>query len=377
MKELKLMMKYRKDGKLSRLNSATISLNQAMINHLGNISLSFFYQNKEIILNGNNESETYEKAKNGKIIELKRNIKLQSGRKLDLPLGILDDLGVNLEKENKVQIEFLEDHKLKLKLVSLPVENLEKKENTKVGKIITIKVNKGGVGKTFITVQLGAYLALQDKKVLLLTSDSQNNIIDYCFGERIEFAGGLKEFVKSGTGDIIKLRKNLFFIPLESSTFGTQFLLKLPLFLEKLKNEYDYILIDSIPTMKIDSVFVKASDKIIIPTFCDRVTTEGVLNVVDETGVDKVLAVIINKYEDKKIQNLYKKELIEAIENTDILFPNPIPNTSEIEILLHKGKTIWESKAKKIEEIQSSFKEIGDYIINGMVNEDKFDINFY
>lgn len=376
MKELKLMMKYRKDGKLSRLNSATISLNQAMINHLGNISLSFFYQNKEIILNGNNESETYEKAKNGKIIELKRNIKLQSGRKLDLPLGILDDLGVNLEKENKVQIEFLENHKLKLKLVSLPVENLEKKENTKVGKIITIKVNKGGVGKTFITVQLGAYLALQDKKVLLLTSDSQNNIIDYCFGERIEFAGGLKEFVKSGTGDIIKLRKNLFFIPLESSTFGTQFLLKLPLFLEKLKNEYDYILIDSIPTMKIDSVFVKASDKIIIPTFCDRVTTEGVLNVVDETGVDKVLAVIINKYEDKKIQNLYKKELIEAIENTDILFPNPIPNTSEIEILLHKGKTIWESKAKKIEEIQSSFKEIGDYIINGMVNKDKFDINF-
>jgi chromosome partitioning protein len=375
MKELKLMMKYRKDGRLSRLNSATISLNQAMINHLGDITINFFYHNKEIIL-GTSEIETYEKSKGGKIIELKRNIKLQSGRKLDLPLGILDDLGVNLEKENKIQIEFLEDHKLKLKLVSLPVENLEKKENTKVGKIITIKVNKGGVGKTFITVQLGAYLALQDKKVLLLTSDSQNNIIDYCFGERIEFAGGLKEFVKSGTGDIIKLRKNLFFIPLESSTFGTQFLLKLPLFLEKLKNKYDYILIDSIPTMKIDSVFVKASDKIIIPTFCDRVTTEGVLNVVDETGVDKVLAVMINKYEDKKIQNLYKKELVEAIENTDILFPKPIPNTSEIEILLHKGKTIWESKAKKIEEIQSSFKEIGDYIINGMVNKDKFDINF-
>lgn len=376
MKELKLMMKYRKDGRLSRLNSATISLNQAMINHLGNIALSFFYKNKEIILNGNNESETYEKAKNGKIIELKRNIKLQSGRKLDLPLGILDDLGINLEKENKVQIEFLEDHKLKLKLVSLPVENAIQRESEKVGKIITIKVNKGGVGKTFITVQLGAYLALQDKKVLLLTSDSQNNIIDYCFGKRIDFAGGLKEFVKSGTGDTIKLRKNLFFIPLESSTFGAQFLLKLPLFLENLRNEYDYILIDSIPTMKIDSVFVKSSDKIIIPTFCDRVTTEGVLNVVDETGVDKVLAVIINKYEDKKIQNLYKKELVEAIENTDILFPKPIPNTSEIEILLHKGKTIWESKAKKIEEIQSSFKEIGDYIIDGMINKDKFDINF-
>lgn len=373
MKELKLMINYRKDG---RLNSATISLNQAMINHLGDTSINFFYQNKEIILNGNNETETYEKVKNGKIIELKKNLKLQSNRKLAVPLGILDDLGVNLEKENKVQIEFLDNHSLKLKLINLPIENLEKKDNEKLGKIITIKVNKGGVGKTFITVQLGAYLALQDKKVLLLTSDSQNNIIDYCFGERIDFTGGLKEFVKSGTGDIIKLRKNLFFIPLESSTFGTQFLLKLPLFLEKLRNEYDYILIDSIPTMKIDSVFVKSSDKIIIPTFCDRVTTEGVLNVVDETGVDKILAVMINKYEDKKIQNIYKKELTEAIENTDILFPNPIPNTSEIEILLHKGKTIWESKSKKIEEIQSSFKEVGDYIIEEKTNKNKFDINF-
>ncbi|MGY0395032.1 ParA family protein [Fusobacterium sp. SYSU M8A802] len=371
MKELKLMLKYRKNG---RLNSATISLNQTMIKHLGNIMLSFFYQNKEIILSGNNETETYEKAKNGKIIELKRNIKLQSDRKLDLPLGILDDLGVNLEKENKVQIEFLDNHKLKLKLINLPI--LEKKESTKMGEIITVKVNKGGVGKTFITVQLGAYLALQEKKVLLLTSDSQNNIIDYCFGERIEFAGGLKEFVKSGTEDIIKLRKNLFFIPLESSTFGAQFLLKLPSILEELKKKYDYILIDSIPTMKIDSTFVACSDKIIIPTFCDRVTTEGVLNVVDETGVDKVLAVMINKYEDKKIQNLYKNELIEATKNTDILFPNPIPNTSEIEVLLHKGKTIWESKSKKILEIQSSFKEIGDYIIDGMINKNKFNINF-
>lgn len=372
-KELKLMLKFKKNGSL---NNAVISLNKKMVNHLKSFDINFFYKNKEIILEGNFQDESYEKILNGEIVELKKNIKLIEERKLNVPLGILRDFGVILEKENKVQIEFLDDHKLKLKLINLPVENLEKKENTKLGKIITIKVNKGGVGKTFITVQLGAYLALQGKKILLLTSDSQNNIIDYCFGERVDFSKGLKEFVKSETGDIIKLRKNLFFIPLESNTFGTQFLLKLPLFLEKLKRKYDYILIDSIPTMKIDSVFVKSSDKIIIPTFCDRVTTEGVLNVVDETGIDKVLAVIINKYEDKKIQNIYKKELTEAIENTDILFPKPIPNTSEIEVLLHKGKTIWESKAKKIEDIQSSFREVGDYIISGMVKKDKFDIDF-
>ncbi|MGL5950723.1 MAG: ParA family protein, partial [Cetobacterium sp.] len=116
-----------------------------------------------------------------------------------------------------------------------------------MGRLITIKVNKGGVGKTFTTVQLGSYLALSGKKVLLLTSDSQNNIIDYCFGmKKVLFNKGLKEFVKGGEGEKIKLRENLEFIPLENSTFGSHFLTNLPLFLEKMKEEYDYILIDSI-----------------------------------------------------------------------------------------------------------------------------------
>ena len=247
-----------------------------------------------------------------------------------------------------------------------------------MGEIITVKVNKGGVGKTFVTLQLGSYLALQGKKVLLLTSDSQNNIIDYAGKNKDVIGKGLKEFVKSGKGDLIKLRKDLYFIPLESSTFGTQFLLKLPAFLEKMKSEYDYIIIDSIPTMKIDTVFVKCSDRLIIPCFCDKVTVEGAINVINEAGADKVLAIIINKYENKKIQNIFKEEITEAIKDTNILFPNPIVNTSEVEMLLFKGKTIWESKAKKVLEIQESFKTIGDYLLNNNVIDEtnEFDINF-
>ncbi|WP_442878338.1 ParA family protein, partial [Cetobacterium sp.] len=47
------------------------------------------------------------------------------------------------------------------------------------GKIITVKNNKGGVGKTFVTAQLASGLALLDNRVLVLTSDSQNNIFSY------------------------------------------------------------------------------------------------------------------------------------------------------------------------------------------------------
>ncbi len=375
---LKIGLKYRKDG---RLNNAVLSLNKKMIEHLDILSndITLIFKNKNVILQGGETTTAFEKIENGKIIELVKNLKIQKNRKIYLPLGILNELNINLEKDdNYIEYELIEDNKIRITLKESIEQSNGKKELKAMGEIITVKVNKGGVGKTFVTLQLGSYLALQGKKVLLLTSDSQNNIIDYAGKNKDVIGKGLKEFVKSGKGDLIKLRKDLYFIPLESSTFGTQFLLKLPAFLEKMKSEYDYIIIDSIPTMKIDTVFVKCSDRLIIPCFCDKVTVEGAINVINEAGADKVLAIIINKYENKKIQNIFKEEITEAIKDTNILFPNPIVNTSEVEMLLFKGKTIWESKAKKVLEIQESFKTIGDYLLNNNVIDEtnEFDINF-
>ena len=375
---LKIGLKYRKDG---RLNNAVLSLNKKMIEHLDVLSndITLIFKNRNIIIQGGETTTAFEKIENGKIIELVKNLKIQKNRKIYLPLGILNELNINLDKDdNYIKYELIEDNKIKITLKENIEQSNEKKELKAMGEIITVKVNKGGVGKTFVTLQLGSYLALQGKKVLLLTSDSQNNIIDYAGKNKDVIGKGLKEFVKSGKGDLIKLRKDLYFIPLESSTFGTQFLLKLPTFLEKMKSEYDYIIIDSIPTMKIDTVFVKCSDKLIIPCFCDKVTVEGAINVINEAGADKVLAIVINKYENKKIQNIFKEEITEAIKDTNILFPNPIVNTSEVEMLLFKGKTIWESKAKKVLEIQESFKIIGDSLLNNIMIDDinDFDINF-
>lgn len=375
---LKIGLKYRKDG---RLNNAVLSLNKKMIKHLDILSndITLIFKNKNVILQGGETTTVFEKIENGKIIELVKNLKIQQNKKIYIPLGILNELNINLEKdENYVEYELINDNKIRITLKESIEQSNKKKELKAMGEIITVKVNKGGVGKTFVTLQLGSYLALQGKKVLLLTSDSQNNIIDYAGKNKDVIGKGLKEFVKSGKGDLIKLRKDLYFIPLESSTFGTQFLLKLPAFLEKMKLEYDYIIIDSIPTMKIDTVFVKCSDRLIIPCFCDKVTVEGAINVINEAGADKVLAIIINKYENKKIQNIFKEEITEAIKDTNILFPNPIVNTSEVEMLLFKGKTIWESKAKKVLEIQESFKIIGDCLLNDDIIDEtnEFDINF-
>ena len=47
-----------------------------------------------------------------------------------------------------------------------------------MGKIIQVKVQKGGLGKSFITATLGHLISLVDKKVLILSTDSQNSVYD-------------------------------------------------------------------------------------------------------------------------------------------------------------------------------------------------------
>lgn len=225
--------------------------------------------------------------------------------------------------------------------------------------MIAIKNNKGGIGKTFLTTQLGAGLAILEKKVLILTSDSQNNIFNYSLKNNdLEIKKGLKSEVEKGDGDFYKLRKNLEFLPLEDNHFSSQFMKKLPEFLKKIEKKYDFILIDSVPTLKIDSIFLECSNKIIVPTFCDEVTTEGIVNLIENTDINKILAIVINKYKDNKIQKKYKEILISLLENTDIILPTPIQATSFIEQALDKKKTIWEYRNKDAVKVQNSLVEI-------------------
>ena len=51
-------------------------------------------------------------------------------------------------------------------------------------------------------------------------------------------------------------------------------------------------------------------------------------------------------------------KLKNIIEETDVVFPNPIKETSIIETLVKKGKTVWESRAKTVEEAQNSLLDI-------------------
>lgn len=356
----RIMVSYKKNG---ILNQTRLTVDRNIAATMGvdeKDNLSFIYKNKEIrVKKSNNIVEKTIVDKDKKLQEFTKNLFLSANYKskkkdyftytLSIPLPVAKAMLLN---ENPTVNIFLEDKELVIKTGGT------------MSKVYTIKNNKGGIAKTFTTVQLASGLALMGHKVLLATSDSQNNIFHYTLNkidlDKHDMSRGLRHAVLYGDNEelYIQIRKNLDFIPTESSVFSEAFEKKFEKWLEKKKEEYDYILIDSIPTMDIDRKFVENSDKIIIPTFCDYATTNSVLNVIEETGADKIQAVIVSLYKNNKIQKEYYEKISSFIKGTGICFPKPVKELSQIETLIEKGKTIWESKAKSMKETQDSFLDV-------------------
>ena len=225
-----------------------------------------------------------------------------------------------------------------------------------MGEIIQIKVEKGGIGKTFIASNLAHLLALLDYKIIILSIDSQNNVYSIFNKVNQRIKGSLKKSILNDEIFKIELRENLDFIPIELY-LSPNILKEVPTFLRKLKKNYDYIIIDSLPALKVDNIFLENSDKIIIPAHGDKMTVQGIVSIIKEHR-EKIHSIIFNKYINTKINREYYEEIKEICKNSDIYISKPIKNNAFIAELIEKGKTIWESRAKKIIETQEIFKDI-------------------
>jgi ATPase len=225
-----------------------------------------------------------------------------------------------------------------------------------MGEIIQIKVEKGGIGKTFIASNLAHLLALLEYRVIILSIDSQNNVYSIFNKVNQRIKGSLKKSILSNEIYKIKLRENLDFIPIELY-LSSNILKEVPAFLRKLKKNYDYIIIDSLPALKVDNIFLENSDKIIIPAHGDKMTLQGIISIIKEHR-EKIHSIIFNKYINTKVNREYYKEIKEICKNSGIYISKPIKNNAFIAELIEKGKTIWESRAKKIIETQEIFKDI-------------------
>ncbi|MEG0136045.1 ParA family protein [Cetobacterium sp.] len=234
-----------------------------------------------------------------------------------------------------------------------------------MGKIITIKNNKGGVGKSTLSKNIAHGLAMLEFKTALITSDAQNDSL-ILLGGWFEGGKGFKSFVQTGNEIKIKIRENLDYFPVETDIFGINLKNKIKTTFTHLKDSYDYIIVDCAPVFNIlNDVILEITDEIIVPIKLDKLSTAGITRLIEKAEGNKITQIVPNLYRNTKISKEYFTSLSNFFDNTGVTLTHPIPESVIEEQLSEKGKTIWETQSKKAEELQSLY---GD-IIGGIIND--------
>lgn len=164
-----------------------------------------------------------------------------------------------------------------------------------MGKVISLVNQKGGVGKTTTSINLSSSLGHLGKKVLLIDLDPQSNSTT---GLGVDRANIKKSIYNVIIGDceineaIIKTPyKNLSIIPAVIDLAGAEteliqlgfqdkeFIIteQLKKQLETIRDRYDFIIIDCLPSLGTLTVnALAASDSVLIPIQCEYYSLEGV-----------------------------------------------------------------------------------------------------
>jgi len=157
-----------------------------------------------------------------------------------------------------------------------------------MAKIIGICNQKGGTGKTTTAINISSYLSLAGKKTLLLDLDPQGNATS-----GIGFENKDKKSIYEVLTEEFDIKEvihqsrwqNLYIIPSNISLTGGEIELvnienrevQLKEKLNRIKEEFSYIIIDSPPSLGLLTVNVlSSSDSIIIPIQCEYYALEGV-----------------------------------------------------------------------------------------------------
>jgi len=197
-----------------------------------------------------------------------------------------------------------------------------------MSKVIAVTNHKGGVGKTTSTINIGAGLAKLGKRVLLIDLDPQANLSQSL---------GIKDPTATIYGAIrgehalqpVTVLKRLDVIPSTldlsgaeielSSETGREYILRE--LLDTVKGSYDYVIIDSPPSLGLLTVnALTSADEILIPLQAQYLALQGLsklLEIVDkiQKRLNKGLrigGVFITQYDSRKILN---RNVVETIES--------------------------------------------------------------
>src|SRR6266849_4997045 len=163
-----------------------------------------------------------------------------------------------------------------------------------MSRVIAITNQKGGVGKTTTSINLGASLAANDLRVLLIDSDPQGNStsglgiaknpeILTLYNALLGGVGIERTIVKTECEglELVPADKNLVAANLEMvDLLEREFRLRQAMV--PVRDRYDYILIDCPPALDLLTLnALVAADSVLIPIQCEFFALEGISQLMD------------------------------------------------------------------------------------------------
>ena len=169
-----------------------------------------------------------------------------------------------------------------------------------MAKTIAICNQKGGTGKTTTSVNLSAALAVLGKRILLVDMDPQGNTTSGSGVNKNDIKASIYDVLvhKAGIKDIVQKTKfsNLDIVPCNINLTGAEIELvgalsretRLKKALESIRFDYDFIFIDSPPSLGLLTLnALVAADSILIPIQCEFYALEGVSQLLNTIGLIK------------------------------------------------------------------------------------------
>lgn len=227
-----------------------------------------------------------------------------------------------------------------------------------MSKCIVFVNQKGGVGKTTSAINIGAYIALAGKKVLLVDFDSQGNMSSGVGVTKdkptvYELLAGMvkpEDAVKHTPVqnlDAISASIDLSGAAIELvDQENREYFLKNAL--EPLKSQYDYILIDCPPALGFLTLnSLCASDSVMIPLQCEFFALEGVSHLMNtiqlvQQNFNKELeieGVLLTMYDRRnKLSELVEKDVRSCF--GELVFKTIIPRNVRISEAPSHGKPV-------------------------------------
>lgn len=177
-------------------------------------------------------------------------------------------------------------------------------EGVRMGKVIAMVNQKGGVGKTTTSINLAASLGILSKKVLMIDLDPQGNATTGVGINKGDVENSIYEVLIGQAvieDAIIKTKyKNMSIIPAYTNLAGIDIVFinkerkavadgqmfdktgELKKSVLKIKDNYDYIIIDCPPSLGVLTTnALAASDSVIIPVQCEFFALEGVMQLMN------------------------------------------------------------------------------------------------